>query len=221
MTRTRTPDVLSVAFVATAWLATLYFWPRLPDPMPIHWGLDGRPDGFAPLPWGGLALAMVSTAVWLVLAGLPRLDPRRAHIEASARSYAIIKATCLAFLALVTWLALAAAASAEPRLPTSFLNVGVGALFMVLGNYLPKLRSNFFVGIRTPWTLSDEEVWARTHRVAGPLMVGLGIVMMAAAWLPPFMAMAVVVVVGMGYPAWAIGYSYWLFRRRQIDKRDG
>ncbi|MNY48937.1 Immunity protein SdpI [compost metagenome] len=125
----------------------------------------------------------------------------------------VLKNILCAFALFMTYLTLSASVSRGQHLPIAGLMIGLGLLFVVLGNYLPKVRSNFFIGIRTPWTLSSEEVWYQTHRLGGKLMVAAGILVILAAWLPQPQQLAVLLgAIGFSslYP---ILFSYRLYRR--------
>ncbi len=206
-------EILPVLFVLATWGVAVGFWSQLPDPMPTHWGLDGQPDAWMPRFWGALVGPLTATFVYVMMTLSPYLDPRSRNWAAIADLYPTLKASVSALMLFITYLALSTAASPDPRLPAGRLMVGIGLLFIVLGNYLPKVRSNFFLGIRTPWTLSSDEVWVRTHRFAGKLMVFLGLAIMLAAWLPPAWSFGVVVGSAICLVVVTFGYSYWLYRR--------
>jgi uncharacterized membrane protein len=213
MRMTLRSEALPLAFVAASWLLLALFWPHLPERLPVHWGLAGTPDRWAPRWPGALIGPGVATLTYGLLTLVPAIDPRRAHWQAAEHVYPVLKGALAGFFALVTYLALSAAVRPDAELSRTAVFAGMGVLFMVLGNYLPKVRSNWFVGVRTPWTLSSEEVWYRTHRLTGKLMVGAGLLMALSGLLPvPWQigvgmaALAAIVVV-------PIGYSYWLFRR--------
>lgn len=204
---------LSLVLIVAAWALAVWYWPQLPDPMPTHWGANGQPDGWMPKPWGAFVGPFAATFVYVVMTLSPYLDPRSRNWEAFADLYPVLKTSVSAVMLFITYLALSAAASPEQSLPASRLMVAIGLLFVVLGNYLPKVRSNFFVGIRTPWTLSSDEVWVRTHRFAGKLMVVLGLVLIVCAWLPGNWAAGIVIGASLGLAILSFGYSYWLYRR--------
>jgi uncharacterized membrane protein len=210
-------EFLPLLFVLASWGLVIAFWPQLPDPMPTHWGIDGKPDDWMPKTWGALVGPVVSLFVYLVLTLSPFIDPRSRNWAAFGDIYPVIKTGVSALMLFITYLALSAAVSPDQAMPTSRLLVGIGLLFVVLGNYLPKVRSNFFVGIRTPWTLSSDEVWVRTHRLAGKLMVVMGIALMGSAWLPPSWAFGVVIASALGLTVVTFVYSYWLYRRQARD----
>lgn len=206
-------EVLPVILILASWALAAWYWPQLPDPMPTHWGIDGQPDGWMPRLAGALVGPATATFVYVMMLLSPLIDPRRRNWEAFGGIYPVLKTSMAALMLFITYLALSAAASPDHTLPVSRLLLGIGLLFVVLGNYLPKVRSNFFVGIRTPWTLSSDEVWVRTHRFAGKLMVGMGLLVMLAVFLPHGWALVVVIGSALGLALVSVVYSYWLYRR--------
>lgn len=198
--------------------AGLWFWGELPEPMPIHWDASGRADGFAPR-WLGISIGpMLSLFLPLLMLGLGRLDPRRAHVErASKHLHTILVALSALGLGIQT-LTLHAAMSPDMALSPLLLWVSVGGVFLVLGNAMPKFGSNFFIGVRTPWTLSSERVWRRTQRVGGIMFVAAGaaILCMALLGVPPVWLSRGVLALAMLAALVPAGYSYWLWREEQV-----
>lgn len=205
-------EALSLLFLAASWALVVWFWPQLPDPMPTHWGANGLPDGWMPRFWGAVIGPLAATFTYVMMSLSPVIDPRKRNWAAFADIYPVLKTSMTALMLYVTYLALSSAASADQVLPASKLLLAIGLLFIVMGNYLPKVRSNFFVGIRTPWTLSSDEVWVRTHRFAGKLMVALGLVVLVSTWLPPGWAVTIVIGAALGLAAVTMAYSYWVYR---------
>lgn len=179
--------------------------------LPVHWNADGRPNGFAP---AGTALFMpviVTVVLSALLACLPRIEPLQRGLEESAPLLIHSWLGLLLILILVEF-GIAAPAFGLTMPPMLFL-VGVGILFLIIGNALPKSRPGFFVGIRTPWTLIDRDNWIATHRLGSRTMMGSGILMLLAALLPLhggqrtsviLLATAVAVIPPMIY-----SYVYW------------
>jgi uncharacterized membrane protein len=208
-------DALSAALVGAAFLLAGRFYGRLPRAVPVHWNARGVADGFMAKPWGVFILPLTMAAVWLVLWLVPRISPHGYRLDRSRRAIAIVQVSVMAFLLAVTALALLAGTGAPVAMARA-VPVFVGALFMVIGNFMPKFGRNFFVGIRTPWTLASDEVWLRTHRFGGPLFVLAGLALVVSGVLDGGLA-------GMLVPAGAaalvpIVYSYLLYRR--IEKPD-
>jgi uncharacterized membrane protein len=207
--------LLNLGLVGLAFLAAGAVYPRLPATVPIHWDAGGQANGFAPRAWGAFLMPVVMVGVYLLFTVIPRLSPRGFGVERFGRVYRIFQTAILAFLLLTSVLVSWAGTGAKVPIGRA-VYVGVGLLFVVLGNFLGKVTKNFFVGIRTPWTLASDEVWLRTHRLGGKLFVlaGLGLVVCGLLGVGgPLAPLAAVALAG-GVPA---VYSYLLYRRTMLD----
>ena len=169
---TRT-TLVNLVLVALAFVMTAAVYDRLPHLVPIHWNIDGVVDGKMAKPWGPFMLPLTMAALYALLAVLPLISPRNYEIEPFRRTYGVIQFAILAYLFYVNALVLAAGIGLSVSV-NRLMPLGLGALFALLGNFMGKVTKNFFVGIRTPWTLADPEVWLRTHRLAGWLMMLAG-----------------------------------------------
>lgn len=182
-------------------------------PLPTHWGLDGKPDAFSDK-WTALLMPVAMVAgISLLFHFLPALEPRRQGLERSQGLYLWSWAGVL-IVGTAIELAVVSVALKWPFHGTSFILSGVGLMFAMIGNQLGKSRSMYLIGIRTPWTLASEEVWIKTHRLAGKLMVASGLLMLVAAFLPLpsgliATLMLAVIAVAVVIPA---GYSFVLWR---------
>jgi uncharacterized membrane protein len=156
--------------------ASLYVQSKLPPGarVPIHWNAAGKIDGYAGAGVGLWLMPGIAVGTLLLVIGVTYLEPRREHMQQSMRAYMIICMSVLLLL-LATHLAALWAALGHPFNMTKVMGMGVGLMLVVIGNYLGKLRSNFFAGVRSPWTLSSELSWNKTHRLAGKLFVALGL----------------------------------------------
>lgn len=202
--------------IAAAFIFTAAVWSRLPEQLPVHWNIRGEPDGWAGRLHGGLLLPSLALGLWVLLTVLPRLDPRKANYAKFRDTYDLVVAS-LVLVAVGIHFAVIGSAIGWPVPVERVVPAMVGALLIVLGNALPRARSNWWFGIRTPWTLSNERVWERTHRVGGYMMVGVGCLMLLAAILPG--PRTVVVAIG-GAVAMALGtvvYSYIAWRQETSD----
>lgn len=195
-------------------LFSLAVYPLLPERIPVHWGLSGDVDGWT-AKWPGAFMApALALGIWLLLQVLPKVDPRRRNYERFQETYWVLVNVIIGFIGLVHVLSLGTALGWPIAVPRVIL-VLVGLLFVALGNYLPRLRPNWWMGIRTPWTLENDRVWRDTHRLGGKTFVVAGFMMMIAAFLPPALALAAMVgamLLGAGVP---LVYSYVLWRREQ------
>jgi uncharacterized membrane protein len=185
-------------------------------PLPTHWGIDGEPDAFSDK-WTALLLpAFITAGLSLLFYFLPVLEPRRQGLERSQGLYLWGWASLL-LMGSVLQFAVVSLALRWGLHANHLVVGGVGLMLVMIGNQLGKSRSMYMVGIRTPWTLASEEVWIKTHRLGGKLMVLAGLLMAAAALLPipsgPLMAVAgTAIAVSAGVP---IVYSFLLWRRER------
>ncbi len=142
--------------------------------LPIHWGLDGKPDGFSDK-WTALLLpAGITFALSLLFYFLPALEPRREGLERSQGLY-LWGWVAILLMGAIIQLAVVAVALGWPVDTGRLVVGGTGAMLVLIGNQLGKSRSMYLIGMRTPWTLASEDVWIRTHRLAGKLMVAAGL----------------------------------------------
>lgn len=178
----RSPRLGYVVALAAA-LVSAWAYPYLPPRVATHWGLSGQPDGYSSK-WIAVALLpLMILAVRGVVGVLPRIDPKGANYQKFAGTYWLIFNGVILFMGLLHLVVLAYGLGAPVQM-NRVIPAGAGVLLMVVGNYLTRVQPNWFVGIRTPWTLSSESVWRRTHRVGGRLLAGGGALMAVAAFLP-------------------------------------
>ncbi len=184
MTRPRTILAITAVAVGAMLAVSAWAWGQLPDDrlIPIHWGLDGQANGFAPKPVGLLITPLLTLIVGLVFAALPSIEPRGEHLRRSGSAYRAIFVG-VAVLLVAVHVAAVLAALGDSLDIGRWVTFAIGALFVVIGNYLPKMRSTFLMGIRTPWTLTSERSWQRTHRLGGWLFVLVGLVALVTAVL--------------------------------------
>ena len=204
-------------------LVSLWAWPQIPADaqVPIHWGIDGRANGWAPKPIALLGLPLLTVGLALLLAFAPRLDPRYANVQRSATAYWAIAFGSLALLAVVHVAAILVATGRSVNIGT-VVSVAVGVLFVVVGNFLGKTRSSWIFGIRTPWTLSSERSWAKTHRLGGYLFILLGVLVVLVAIVAPGAPDAFVLLGGLALVILAVvSYSYLVWRDDPDRQRIG
>jgi uncharacterized membrane protein len=146
----------------------------LPDQIPIHWNVDGNADRYGYKIFGVLALPIVSAVIMVMIPGLRILDPLRDSYEKFEETYRFIINILVAFFGLVHVVSLGIALGWDIEI-SKVIGVGLGILFALFGNVIVRVRPNWFMGFRTPWTLADPEVWRVTHRMGGRLMFVAGL----------------------------------------------
>ncbi|VVB53987.1 SdpI/YhfL protein family protein [uncultured archaeon] len=197
--------------VALSVLVGVYAYPRMPDLMASHWDARGEVNGHMSKFWGVFLLPIVLAGVGGILLVLPRIDPLRKNIE-SFRDYFdrfIILISLFLFVVYVHTLLW----NAGVMLNTMVLvSVGLAAVFYYLGVLLPHAKRNWTVGIRTPWTLSSEVVWDKTHALGGKLYKAMGVIALLGVFVPQY-TLVVVVVPIIALSFYLIVYSFLEFRK--------
>lgn len=168
----------------------LWLWPKMPVRVPTHWNIAGQPDGFGPGWVSALAPAALALFIYAGLLFSPMLDPRRRNYRLFAEALRVVRWT-LPLFAVALHIALGLNGLGYPVDVPTVIRVALPVIFMAIGNNLGRLRPNYFIGIRLPWTLASEEVWVKTHRLSGRLWVVCGLLQLGAAFLPAVWGAAV------------------------------
>ncbi|MED3973261.1 SdpI family protein [Priestia megaterium] len=163
-----------------AWLIAL---PHLPATMPIHWGANGEADGFATKINAMILTVGIMALIYFIIAFIPRIDPRKESYKYFSKTYNILLNAVLLLFFFINMSTILQGLGYN--VPMSYIvPVIVGIIFIIIGNYLQRVRSNYFMGIRTPWTLSNENVWKKTHRLSGKIFFIGGLLILVSAFLP-------------------------------------
>ena len=189
----------------------LILWDKLPDQVPVHWNINGDVDGFATKAQAVFVMPLVLVAFhWICVLGT-LLDPKKQNINDKMFTLVlwIIPVISLLCNSLVYATATGHTVNVEIIMP-----LFMGALFVVIGNYMPKCKQSYTLGIKLPWTLNDEENWNKTHRMAGFLWVIGGVVIMATAFLGAFWILFVVLIPMVIVP---FVYSYSLYKKNKTE----
>src|SRR5712692_9412899 len=206
---------LVVAAVAVA--VSIWAYPSLPPAVATHWNVRGPADGFS----SRIVAVSIFPIVVLVMTGLfnvlPKVDPRRENYGKFLSTYWLIANAVIVFMLIGHGMIIATGLGYTVKIDRP-LPIGLGVLFIVLGNYLTRVEPNWFVGIRTPWTLSSDTVWRKTHRTGGWLFVLGGLVVAAAALVSPVAAAPLVGIALATTVAVPIVQSYVLWKREQHDR---
>src|SRR6266700_7500193 len=206
---------LVVAFLAVA--LSIWAHPQLPPTVATHWNLNGTPDGYSSRACALSIIPIVLVAMTVVFNVLPKIDPRHENYAKFLSSYWLIANAIIVFLLVAHGMIIAAGLGFSVKVDR-LMPLGVGLLFIFLGNFLTRVEPNWFIGIRTPWTLSSDTVWRKTHRTGGCLMVVGGFVLAASVFLPqgaflPLLIAAILIVAVIPDVQ-----SYILWKREQHDR---
>jgi len=203
---------LIVAAITLA--AAICAYPRLPPRVPSHWNIRGEVDGYS----GRFVAAFVFPLAILALAGLahvlPKIDPKGKNYLKFNDTYWLLINGILIFMGVVN-LAVLGNAIGAPVPIQRVMPIALGFLFVVIGNYLGRVQPNWFIGIRTPWTLSSDTVWRKTHRLGAWVFVIAGILFMGSAFVPSARGMVPLAVVIMVLVLTPVLYSLYLWMRER------
>jgi len=193
-------------------VASAVLYAYLPERVPTHWNARGEVDGWSSRGVAAFLMPLLGLGMWALLNVLPKIDPKRANYERFDETYWLVVGLIILFLGVIHG-AMLANALGVPIGMERITPLGVGLLFVVLGNYLPRVKPNWWMGIRTPWTLESPHVWQRTHRVGGWCFVAAGVLLMISTLLPAHLLIWAVVLVTAVASLVPTVYSYLLWRR--------
>ena len=188
-------------------LAGLLLWDQLPDAVPNHWNAAGEVDGYSSKPFAVFAMPLLLLLLHWFAVIVTQTDPKKQNQSEQVKIlvFWLLPATSL----LVNLFSYSAALGKSLRVET-IMPIFMGLLFMVIGNYLPKCKQNYTVGIKLPWTLHSEENWNKTHRLAGWIWVGGGLICAITGFLGEFL-LCIPVLLVMGLVPMI--YSYALYKK--------
>lgn len=168
-------NIYSLIITIAAFGLTICFYNKLPEQIPIHWNWAGEVDNYANKSLGAFFAPIAMVLIWMGMLILPKIDPKKENYNKFQSSYEIVIGVIVTFL-FGLQMALILISLGYNISMNKIIMLMMGIMFMIIGNYLPKAKSNFFYGIKTPWTLSSEVSWRKTHRLGGKLFVLSGIV---------------------------------------------
>lgn len=200
---------------AASLLIAVIAYPGLPKMIPTHWGISGAADHFSPKETL-FFLPLMTAAIMAAFRILPKMDPRNYPDRFFKRSVRWVEYAVGGIFLLLEGYTIAWCHGVRHSVQL-ILMLGVGALFMIIGNVMPKFRSNWFFGIRTPWALSNEENWLQTQRVGGRCFFLVGLLFLGTAFLQAVTAAVVVIVATIVCAAVPVVYSYCFYRRSQMN----
>ena len=185
-------------------------WAKLPEKVPMHFDMDGNVNRYGSK-WELAFLTLFLSSIILLLQLFVKIDPKKESIAANQPKYRMIFLAIAGFLAFIQVEIISTAISVGNAFNANLVLAGVGLLMAVLGNYMQNLKPNYFMGIRTPWTLNNEEVWRRTHLICGKWMFYYGLVTVVLMFLLPtsisfyiFTAGILLITVGAFYISYSI-----------------
>jgi len=200
--------VISIILIVAYFVFGFLMYDKLPDQVPTHWGIDGTADGWSSKLAATLLLPLITICIYTILTFLPLIDPLKRNIFVAAREYFIFKLALVVFFGLIYFMMLANAALGEIIPVTQGLFVGLALVFMAVAQVLPRVKRNYTVGIRLPWTLESDVVWKKTHIFGEKAFMVLGAVCAFLSFLPPWLAFVIFFISLFVIVLALVGYAY-------------
>lgn len=206
-------QILTMIILALSFIIGIFAYNFFPDKIASHWGSDGQVDGYMPKFWGIFLIPLISVGMLLLFYFLPKLDPLKKNYKKFNNYYDLFILIIILFMFYVYLL-------------TIFWNFGIkfnmtfalipalGFLFIYIGIILKNLKRNWFIGIRTPWTISSDIVWKRTHELGSKLFIFSGLIILLGIFFPNQMIWFVLVPILIS-SIWLVIYSYLEYRKEK------
>ena len=209
---TKTTSILVIALVAIAVIAGVILWNKLPDQMASHWNVNDQADDYIPKFWGVFLMPIISLGMLALFLVIPNIDPLKANIAEFRNIFNLFILLIVVFMLYVHGLTLAWNMGNQSFKMSAAMLPFLGVLFIFIGYMLRQAKRNFFIGIRTPWTLSSDTVWNKTHQLGSVLFMVSGAFAFIGSFLGGMLAFWLLFVPLMCSVVFLILYSYILYR---------
>jgi uncharacterized membrane protein len=215
---TRATLIISLVLILIAVAVSAAVYNRLPERVASHWGADDQVNGTMSRFWGVFIMPLIALAILVLFLVLPAVDPLKANIATFRSMFNGFIVAMMVFLLYLHLLTIAWNLGYQGFRMSSMLLPALGLLFILIGVMLRQAKRNFFIGIRTPWTLSSDRVWDQTHRVGALLFIACGVLAFFGAFVPGPTAFLMVIAPILAVTLFLLVYSYWLYRTEQAGR---
>lgn len=209
---TKTTSIIALGMIVIAIMAGVFLWNQLPEQMASHWNANDEVDGTMPKFWGVFLMPIVTLGMFALFIFIPNMDPLKANIVEFRETFNLFIVFFVTFMLYVHILTLIWSLGYNNfKMSTALLPI-IGLMFIFIGYMLRKARRNFFIGIRTPWTLSSDTVWSKTHQLGSILFMLSGVFAMIGGFFGGMLAFWLMFVPLIGSTLFLVAYSYVLYR---------
>jgi uncharacterized membrane protein len=209
---TKTTTIITLILIALALLAGMALWNQLPDQMASHWDSNDQVNGYVSKFWGVFLMPLITLGMLVLFLVLPGMDPLKANIAQFRESFNLFIVLIVAFMLYTHGLTLAWSLGYQDFKMSAAMLPFMGVLFIAIGFMLRKAKRNFFIGIRTPWTLSSDSVWDKTHQIGSVLFMVSGAMAIIGGFFGGTTAFWLMFAPLIGSSLFLVVYSYMLYR---------
>lgn len=207
-------EAFSIFLIVLMFGFAFCFYKLFPTSTPVHWNISGEADSWGTPFQAAFIMPIIGLGLYLLFLIIPFLDPKKERYKQFEKVYHIFKTIIILFLFLVYFSTSLSGLGYNINI-TRVVTIFVGIMFMVIGNYLSKIKRNWFVGIRTPWTLSSEEVWNKTHRLGSKVFVVSGFLFILTSFIDVKFRLALLFSIIILIILTSFGYSYYLYNKQE------
>ena len=214
---TRNTVIVSIILIVIGVVASALAYNQLPAQVASHWNESNQVNGYMSRFWGAFLLPVVMIGILALFLIIPSIDPLRANIAEFRGAFNIFIVLMIAFMLYTHGLTLVWNLGYDQFNMGSAMLPGLGLIFIFAGVMMRKAKRNFFIGIRTPWTLSSDSVWDKTHQLGSILFIFSGVLSMLGAFFEDYLFWFILVPI-LGSTAFLVVYSYILYQRETKAK---
>jgi uncharacterized membrane protein len=209
---TKNTLILALVMIALALLAGAVLWNQLPNQMASHWDINDQVNGTMPKFWGVFLMPLITSGMLVLFLVVPSIDPLKANVAQFRESFNLFIVLIIAFMLYIHGLTLVWSLGHHDFKMSAAMLPFMGVLFIAIGFMLRKAKRNFFIGIRTPWTLSSDNVWDKTHQLGSVLFMASGVFTIIGGVFGGTIAFWLMFVPLIGSSLFLVVYSYVLYR---------
>lgn len=209
----RTTTIIVLIMILAAALAGLLLWSRLPDPMASHWNANDQVNGYISRFWGVFLMPLVALGMFLLFLLIPNIDPLKANIAKFRGVFNVFIVCIVGFMLYIHALTLLWSLGYTSFGMSKAMLPALGLLLILIGNLMRQAKRNWFIGIRTPWTLSSDTVWDKTHQLGAVLFMISGALALLGGFFGGMTALWFFFVPLMSSTVFLLIYSYILYQR--------
>ena len=204
-------EILPISLIILAFIVGSFLYTQLPDKIPSHWNIEGEIDAWASKNFGVFFFPGITLGLYLLMTFIPLIDPLRKNYPKFRIPYFWFRTIFVLFFVSLYFYTLWVALGTKLNI-NYFVIPALSVLFILIGIFLPRVRKNYFVGIKTPWTIHSEEVWEKTHQFSGKVFIVAGLISLIILFLPGY-SFSVLIAVILSAAFIPVIYSYFVFRK--------
>jgi len=214
-------EIIPLLLIVSMFILAVSFFltPCVPEKLPSHWNAQGEIDDYGSKNFVLFFFPALTLGIYLLMTFLPLIDPLRRNYQKFVLPYFFIRLVIVLFLAFLYFYTLFSALGKVPDI--RFLIIpALSLLFIVIGYFLPQVKRNYFLGLRTPWTLNNDKVWEKTHKIGGKVFMLTGFLSLFSIFFADYSLLIFLIIVLLG-AFFSFPYSYYIYRKMGLFKKHG